>query len=245
MRGQAGIREPVSVCMATYNGARFVADQLRSILCQLQDDDEIVVSDDGSRDETLGIIRAFADPRIRILERAGGPLGPVANFGHALAHVRHDIVFLADQDDLWREHKVSTMVRLLQDCDLAVSDCTLVDENGVLVAPSFFEQHGSRPGFWSNLAMNSYLGCCMAFRRSLLEKALPVPANVPMHDIWLGMLAEWYGHPYFHPEQLVAYRRHGASASTTSARSANSLWQKITLRYRLLVCLAQRILKRG
>ena len=105
------MRQPVSVCMATYNGARFVADQLRSILYQLQDDDEVVVSDDGSRDETLAIIRAFADHRIRILERTGRPRGPVANFGHALAHARYDIIFLSDQDDLWFEHKVETVVR--------------------------------------------------------------------------------------------------------------------------------------
>lgn len=237
-------RPPVSVCMATYNGARFVADQLSSILCQLQDDDEVVVSDDGSRDGTLAIVRAFADPRIRILERPGGPRGPVANFGHALAHARHDIIFLADQDDLWCEHKVATVVRLLQGCDLVVSDCTLIDEEGREFSRSFFELNRSRSGFWSNLFRNSYLGCCMAFRRSLLEKALPIPSQVPMHDIWLGMLAEWYGRPCFHPEQLVAYRRHGAAASTTGGGSSNSLWQKIGLRCRLLLCLAYRILQR-
>jgi glycosyltransferase involved in cell wall biosynthesis len=228
--------------MATYNGARFVADQLRSILCQLQDDDEVIVSDDGSTDETLTIIRAFADPRIKILERAGSGR-PADNFGYALAHAHHDIIFLSDQDDVWFEHKVLTMTHLLQTSDLVVTDCTLINAEGRETAPSFFQQHGSRPGFWANLVKNSYLGCCMAFRRSLLEKALPIPFNVPMHDIWLGMLAEWYGRPCFHPEPLVAYRRHDAASSTTAARSRSSLLQKIRFRYRLMLCLGQRIVR--
>jgi len=235
-------RPPVSICMATYNGARFIADQLRSILCQLQDDDEVVVSDDGSTDDTLAIIRAFADPRIIILERTGSK-SPADNFGYALAHARNGLIFLSDQDDLWLEHKVATVTQLLQTYDLVVTDCTLIDGDGLLRAPSFFEQHGSRAGFWANLVRNSYLGCCMAFRRSLLEKALPIPPHVPMHDIWLGMLAEWYGHPCFHPEQLVAYRRHDATVSTAGSRSSYSFWQKIKFRYHILFCLGQRIVR--
>lgn len=244
MQKQAAMRKPVSVCMATYNGARFVADQLRSILCQLQDDDEIVVSDDVSTDETLEIIRGFNDSRIRILASRGGRVGPVRNFEHALAGARHDILFLSDQDDIWFTNKVTTMVRLLQDYDLVVSDCTMIDGQGGTMGRSFFELNGSRTGFWSNFVKNSYLGCCMAFRRSLLEKAMPFPSQIPMHDMWLGMLAEWYGHPYFHSKPLMAYRRHAAAASTTGARSANSFWQKVALRIRLLFCLVQRILQR-
>lgn len=237
-------RPPVSVCMATYNGARFVSDQLCSILCQLNDCDEVIISDDGSTDETLAIIRAFDDFRIRVIERAGPRKSPIENFGSALSHASHSLVFLADQDDLWDISKVDTVCRLLQIYDLVVTDCSLIDEDGVTLAPSFFEQHGSKSGFWSNLTRNSYLGCCMAFRRSLLEKALPLPPNVPMHDIWFGMLAEWYGRPYFHPESLVAYRRHGANATMTGGRSPNMLWQKIGFRYNLLSCLVQRVVER-
>jgi hypothetical protein len=81
----------------------------------------------------------------------------------------------------------------------------------------------------------------MAFRRSLLEKALPIPLNVPMHDIWLGMLAEWYGRPCFHPQPLVAYRRHDATVSTAGAPSNRSFWKKLESRYQLLRCLLLRI----
>ena len=231
--------------MATYNGARFIEEQLRSILCQLGDDDEVIISDDGSTDGTVAILQTFADSRIRILERAGHRNGPAHNFGNALENSCHSLVFLADQDDLWAEHKVDTVVGLLEKYDLIVTDCSLIDEHGAPLAASFFEQHGSRPGFWSNLIRNSYLGCCMAFRRSLLEKALPLPANIPMHDIWLGMMVEWYGTSCFHPEPLVAYRRHSKNTTMTGETSPYTLRKKITFRYHLLYCLAQRVLGRS
>ncbi|MDD2500274.1 MAG: glycosyltransferase family 2 protein [Geobacter sp.] len=240
----ATVRPPVSVCMATFNGQRFITKQLRSILCQLNDCDEVIISDDGSTDETLAIIRGLGDFRIKVLERLGPRKSPIDNFGNALAYASHSLVFLADQDDLWEVPKVETVSRLLQLYDLVVTDCSLIDEDGATIAPSFFEQHGSKSGFWSNLTRNSYLGCCMAFRRSLLEKALPLPPKVPMHDIWLGMLAELYGTTYFHPEPLVAYRRHATNATMTGGRSPNMLWQKIGFRYNLLSCLIQRIVER-
>jgi len=207
--------------------------------------DEVVISDDGSTDGTVAILHAFADSRIRILERTGQSKGPVHNFGNALENARHSLIFLADQDDLWAGHKVETVVRLLEKYDLIVTDCSLIDEHGAILATSFFGQHGSRPGFWSNLIRNSYLGCCMAFRRSLLEKALPLPANIPMHDIWLGILAEWYGAACFYPEPLVAYRRHGANATMTTGTSPHTFRKKIIFRYHLLRCLAQRIFERS
>ncbi len=210
-------------------------------MCQLHADDEVIVSDDQSTDETVDLIKAFADPRIRLLERSTAPRSPVSNFDCTLAHARHNFIFLADQDDIWHRDKITTVVQLLQSFDLVVSDCTLIDEEGIEIAPSFFAQHHSRPGFWANFIRNSYLGCCMAFRRTLLENARPIPPSVPMHDIWLGLVAEWYGQTCFYPEQLVAYRRHNGAASTAAGRSSYSLWQKIMLRYQLLRSLMQRI----
>jgi hypothetical protein len=135
------------------------------------------------------------------------------------------------------------MTQLLQSYDLVVTDCSIIDENGMLLETSFFKSHGSKAGFWPNVIKNSYLGCCMAFRRSLLEKALPLPPKVPMHDIWLGILAEWYGTPYFHPEQLMAYRRHSSNTTGTGAKSSNSIWIKIMFRYNLIMCFARRMFR--
>lgn len=235
-------RTPVSVCLATYNGARFISEQVTSILQQLQQHDELIVSDDHSTDDTVAIIQAFNDPRITILQHKR-PRNLISNFANALSCAKHDQIFLADQDDVWAADKVDTVSAMLDHYDLVVTDCTLIDENGTLLETSFFKSHGSKQGFLNNLIRNSYLGCCMAFRRSILERALPFPERIPMHDIWLGMLAEWYGKPCFHPKQLVAYRRHGSAVSTTGTDSRYSLWRKIAFRYNLLYCLLRRVLE--
>nr|AIA84980.1 Glycos_transf_2 [uncultured Leptotrichia sp.] len=94
----------ISVCMATYNGSSFIKAQLESILFQLNTNDEVVISDDGSSDDTLSIIEAFNDPRIRLIE--GPKIHSVAhNFEYAIRHSRGDIIFLSDQDDVWLNNK--------------------------------------------------------------------------------------------------------------------------------------------
>lgn len=230
----------ISVCMATYNGERFIGQQISSILCQLGTDDELVISDDGSSDATCEVIKSFDDARIKLVSNPN-PKSPIRNFEHALQCAQGEYLFLADQDDVWFETKVEVVTQLLQAAELVVTDCTLIDKKGRQFAPSFFLLHGSRPGFLANLIKNSYLGCCMAFRRSFLKKALPIPASVPMHDIWFGMLAECYGTPVFCPEPLMAYRRHSSSASTAGAPSSYTIREKIKFRYNLLFCLIQRI----
>ncbi len=230
----------ISICMATFNGERFIGQQISSILCQLSADDELVISDDGSTDATCEVIKSFDDARIKLVNNPS-PKSLIRNFEHALQCAQGEYLFLADQDDVWFENKVEVVTQLLQTAELVVTDCTLIDEEGRQFAPSFFLLHGSRSGFLANLIKNSYLGCCMAFRRSFLKKALPIPTSVPMHDIWFGMLAEWYGTSVFCPEPLMAYRRHNASASTTGAPSSYTIREKILFRYNLLFCLIQRI----
>ena len=99
----------ISVCIATYNGAAYIRQQIASILPQLSEGDEIVVSDDGSTDATLAEVRALGSPLVRIVE---GPRkgSPVLNFENALSHAKGDYLFLCDQDDVWEPHKVSVMM---------------------------------------------------------------------------------------------------------------------------------------
>ena len=115
----------ISVCIATYNGSRFIDRQLRSILCQLGPDDEVVVSDDGSADDTLSIIRQFGDSRIRIID---GPHrhSPIWNFEKAMQAAKGDYIFLSDQDDEWLPSKVKVSMTYLQEYDCIVSDNRVV-----------------------------------------------------------------------------------------------------------------------
>jgi len=223
----------VSVCMASYNGERFIKEQITSILTQLGTNDELIVSDDESTDTTCCIVKSFDDPRIRLINNPN-PGNPVRNFEHALFHARGTYIFLSDQDDIWVENKLTVQSRLLDDFDLVVSDCRLVDEFDVTLADSFFSQHSSGPGFFKNLYRNSFLGCCMAFRRSILEKALPFPPSIAMHDIWIGLISELCGTTHFCPEKLVRYRRHNTAASTTGFASTIPVTTQLSYRWYFL-----------
>jgi len=230
----------ISVCMATYNGERFVEQQIASILCQLESDDELIISDDGSVDTTCSILKSFDDPRILMVANPN-PGSPIRNFEHALRHARGNLVFLADQDDVWEHNKIAVQAGLLDKFDLVVSDCCLIDTNGALLADSFFDLHGSGSGFFKNLYKNSFLGCCMAFRRSVLEKSLPFPPAIAMHDIWIGLLAELCGTTYFCPDKLVRYRRHSNTASTAGGKSSLSMPRQISYRCQFLFAVASRL----
>lgn len=226
-----------SVCMTTFNGERHIAAQLASIL-QSPRVGEVLVSDDGSTDRTLEIVRSFADPRIRVLQ--GPRAGLIRNFESVLGAARGEYIFLADQDDVWSGRKVDAMLHALQNADLVVSDCTVVAADLQHLHPSFFALRGSGPGLLKNLARNSYLGCCMAFRRSVLERALPFPPDVPMHDWWIGLVAERFGSVRFLAEPLLQYRRHGGNASSTAERSTAAWRRRFTWRISLVAHLLWR-----
>jgi glycosyltransferase involved in cell wall biosynthesis len=226
--------------MASFNGAPYVRAQVESILPQLGHDDELIVSDDGSTDGTVQILNAVRDPRLRILR--GPSRGASANFASALAQARNDVVFLADQDDLWETEKIARQRALLEHYVLVISDCVITDERGRVAHPSYFAVNHSRPGLIRNLYRNSYMGCCMAFRRELLRVALPIPSGLP-HDWWLGMVAEVAGNVFFLPDPLVRYRRHAANASLTTEKSRRGLYSRVRDRVRLACTLTLRALK--
>lgn len=228
----------ISVCLACFNGEFYILDQVRSILSSSLVD-ELVISDDGSTDSTLSLLAGIADPRIRVLE--GPREGLIRNFEFLLTQARGDFIFLSDQDDVWYEGKVNTMLQSLQSCSLVVSDCHVVDADRNIIFNSFFSKRNSRPGLFNNLLRNSFLGCCMAFDRNVLSLALPFPHGVPMHDWWIGLVASAVGKVEFIDQPLMAYRRHGKNASATTERSTYSLLQQSRWRLCLLFSLAVRL----
>lgn len=206
----------ISVCIPTFNGEQYIGAQLESILASPLVN-EVIVSDDGSRDQTIEAIKTFNDDRIKLIK--GPRSGVISNYEYLLSQVSGDYIFLADQDDVWLPQKAKIMLKHLQDADMVVCDCQVVDEQLNLMYPSFFALRHSGPGLARNLLRNHYLGCCMAFRKSLLSFALPFPPDLPMHDWWLGLVAEVFGKVVFIDQQLVMYRRHGGNVSLTSERS--------------------------
>ena len=219
----------VSICLATYNGERFLRGQIESILSQLDDKDELVISDDKSKDKTIDIIKSYNDPRIKIF--IGPAKGhPRFNFENCLKRCQGEYIFMCDQDDEWELNKVRTFLKYLKNYDLVTSDCTVIDGNGIEILPSFQSlKRKNQYGFWNNLINNHYLGCCMAFRKELLNVVLPFPEKIAQHDIWIGLCADAFRFKVkFAPEKLMRYRRYDNNFSQGS--EGYGLWFKISYR---------------
>ncbi|MEQ8304002.1 MAG: glycosyltransferase family 2 protein [Cyclobacteriaceae bacterium] len=229
--------------MATYNGEKYVLEQVNSILKQLSENDELIISDDSSQDSTVQIIESIGDHRIKLFPKQVYK-NPIFNFENALRNSSGDIIFLSDQDDIWMPNKIKIMTPIIMQHHLALSDCALIDEHGDITELSYFSMINSKPGRWRNLLnTNPYVGCCMGFSRQLLNLALPFPKKIPMHDFWLGMIGEFYFRPIFVPQPLTYYRRHDNNASITGVKSTNSLIKKIGFRLQVILPLILRKIK--
>lgn len=230
----------ITVCMPTYNGEKYIRRQLETILSQLGQEDEVVVSDDSSSDSTLAIVESFNDKRIRIF-RDNKYHSAKNNMENALKQARGMYIFLADQDDVWMEGKVSQMMNLLENYDLVVSDAIVVDANENVIHDSLMSLLNSGKGMLKNFVKNTYVGCCMAFRRDLLKVVLPFPSNIPMHDNWIGLCSECKRKRIvFSDKPLILYRRHGDNASTCSTKGNRPVYIRIKDRWNLFVSLSSR-----
>ncbi|MFM8371189.1 MAG: glycosyltransferase family 2 protein [Bacteroidota bacterium] len=225
--------------MATYNGARFIDEQISSVLAQLNPTDELIISDDGSTDDTLKKIRAWNDPRIVVLANSG-KRGAVGNFENALRKAGGEIVFLADQDDIWLKDKMRAQLVALEQYDLVLSDATVVDEERNVLHPSFFRMNGSGPGFIRNWINNSFMGCCMAFNRKILDYVLPFPDNIAMHDSWIGLNAALIGRCCFLDQPLLLYRRHGSNTMASFKKNHLPVSYQIQYRLQMMACILKR-----
>lgn len=232
----------ISVCIATYNGEKYIEEQLKSILSQLGDCDEVIISDDNSTDHTVDIIKQFEDKRLKICFN-NKDKGYTSNFENALNKASGCYVFLADQDDIWVDNKVQYCLAQLENYDLVVSDAVVVDENETLISTSFFSIRKCYKSCLGNILKFGYLGCCMAFKRKILDRALPFPSNHKLctHDNWLFLIAKIYYKSKISDEKLIFYRRHGLNASTGGFSNNTSIFFKMKYRIYLLFNLLKRI----
>jgi len=235
----------ISVCITTYNGEKFISQQLCSILNQIGAGDEIIISDDGSSDATLNVVKSLCDNRIRIIK---GPQknSPTLNFENALCHAKGDYIFLSDQDDVWKENKVAVCMKWMKDYDCVVSDAEMVDEHLNVIEKSYFYVHGTRHGkIYNTLIKNGYMGCCMAFTRRVLEASLPFPKDIPLHDIWIGNVAAYKYNVKFINDKLVMFRCHSNNNSFTARKkSGYSIFRMFIIRWKVVKNLLIKILLR-
>ncbi len=232
----------ISVCIATYNGEKYIKQQLDSILSQLSSDDEVIISDDSSTDNTLQIIQQMNDKRIVLLPDNQFK-SPIFNIENALKRVKGDYIFLADQDDVWMQNKVAVVLRYLEVNKKVVFHNAVVTGADLEPLKKLTDWRKYVNGLLPNIIRPYYVGCCMAFHKSVLSKALPFPLKTVAHDVWIGLIGELYGGVTFIDEPLILYRRHGSNVSLVGSQSTNSIFFMISYRIQLLKDLMLRFFK--
>lgn len=230
----------ISVCMATYNGARFIKQQIDSILCQLGAADELIISDDGSCDGTLGIIASYNDERIKVLHHQReisryypNMTVPYAsfNFENALREAKGEYIFLSDQDDIWLPTKIKECIGFLKKYDYVLSNLSVIDEWGNVVKERLYEKKPFSENALINCIRPNFWGCCACFNRKILDAALPFPKSVCLHDFWIGLVATKIGKMCWYENSLVLHRVGTQNTSTGGKKSENSLWIKFLYRF--------------
>lgn len=232
----------ISVCLATYNGEKYLWDQLQSILKQIGADDELIISDDHSNDETIKVVQDCADPRVKLIHNSS-ERGYTRNFENAIRNASGDIIFISDQDDVWLENKVQVMQAYLEQYDLVISDATYVNHALEVTRGSHFGLSKMKSGFVRQAIRPCYIGACMAFKRSILEMLLPFPRNAKYcaYDYWLTLVAESCFSVGLVNQELILYRRHDGNVSPAGMKSPNSFTKKILMRVYSLSALAMRV----
>lgn len=230
----------IHILMSTYNGERYLAEQLDSIIAQTYTDWRLYVRDDGSTDGTLSVLTGYAakDKRIAIV-RDEENLGACRSFERLLTlYGDADYFAFADQDDVWRPEKLALCMSAMQKAEQASpgkpivvhTDLQVVDEQLQEIAPSFWQYSNIQPDLLNSrihyLAIcNSVTGCAMLFNRPARECALPMSKEAYMHDAWVALMSLYHGGKVIPlPQTPIAYRQHrgnvlGAVQYSTFGRS--------------------------
>jgi len=234
----------VSVAVCTYNGERFLREQLDSIACQTLIPDEIVVQDDRSTDGTLEIANRFASVapcQVTVIKNEIN-LGSTSNFGTAIERCQGDLIFLADQDDVWHPQKVETLVETFQqnpEAALVASDAEVVSEDlsplgyrlwqAVGFTPKVRAEFNADRGLRLLLKKYYITGATLAFRSQYKDLILPIPTQW-VHDAWISILLRAVSSVVLCDAPLIKYRQHhnqqiGASPQTLWSQARAGLQQ--------------------
>ncbi len=227
----------VSVVLAAYNGGEYIKAQLESVLSQLGENDEVIISDDKPSGTTKPAIEDIlsSDKRVKYIEGPGK--GVIKNFEHAIKNAKGDYIFLCDQDDIWLDDKVNAVLAEFEKGAVVVMhDAKVVNNDLQVTESSFFAAHGSGTGLVKNVVRNTYIGCCMAFSKELKPHILPFPDNLPMHDQWIGLRGEKVGKVSLINEPYLLYRRHDGTATG----GATTIMQKLKWRIAIITSLMRK-----
>lgn len=233
----------VSVCMATYNGALYVAEQLQSILDELEAHDEVVIVDDASTDSTVAVLEAVTDPRVRLIVQSKNH-GYVRTFAHAMELASGDVLMLADQDDVWVPGRRRALVDALCDRQVAASNLVLLGGDAPLRSPltgkpwrlrAETSRHRVRNEIRILAGAAPYFGCAMAVKRDFLSTLMPFPAYLgESHDLWIATVANTFGELQHVERATVRRRIHELNASSPRPRGVSAALRSRWMLVRLL-----------
>lgn len=217
----------IDICLATYNGAKWLEEFLYSLKNQSHQAWRLIVSDDGSSDESLDILKSFfcdEPSRLEVVKRVAIDKGIVRNFNNALVSSRADYILLADQDDVWLPEKLDNLLSVIKQLEgsdkfpaLVFSDMVVVDDKLTVLSDSWWSYTRTKPqwalSFRNLLCQNNVPGCAIIINRRLLDYALPIPAEALMHDWWLLLVSAAIGKIAYCQEKTLLYRRHHMAAT--------------------------------
>ena len=211
--------EKVDILLATYNGEKYLEDQLNSILSQSYSDFRLLISDDASKDSTKEILEKYKekDNRITVFYQRDN-LGVIKNFEFLLKKVENKYYMFSDQDDIWKENKIEKSVKKMEeaDSDLVYTDLEVVDENMNVTYESYWKLKGfynkiKKYNNFESLYLNNFItGCTIISKKELISKVLPFPntSKFVLHDYWLALIISQNGKIDYIEEPLIKYRQH-------------------------------------
>lgn len=211
----------ISIALATYNGEKYIEEQIKSILNQSFQDFEIVVQDDCSTDKTYDILKKLATIDNRIyLQKNDSNLGFAKNFEKIVSECKGKFIAFSDQDDIWEEKHLEILLSIIGEKDMACGNSLLVDQYNNSLGYTMKEVVGienepSKEGMQWRLFFDNFVqGTAMLVKKELCDKYLPVPEVVKYHDYWLALVASLNNGIAYTSEILLRYRQHGNNVTT-------------------------------
>lgn len=214
-------KKKITVVLATYNGSKYIDEQINSIVTQDRLPNELIIVDDCSVDETPAILSQYRKKYdfIKLLKSKKNH-GVVKAFELGLHNATGDIVFLSDQDDVWFPNKISSFLAKFEDNRIVcvLGNLRVLYDDGSPAHDFFSENPSYRFSIFKQLQKNDFIGCNLAIKKSVLNLALPFPASIPMHDWWLGVVSLSFGSVAYLDVITMNYRRHSFTVTSFKRR---------------------------
>jgi len=214
----------IDILLSTYNGEKFLPEQLDSILNQTENNWRLLIRDDDSDDSTLEILQLYCNQHPKkiflIDDIIKSNLGPCKSFNILMQKSTAPYVMFCDQDDIWDPEKIEVMLKHFKEMEEALlpetplllhSDMEVVDSSLVTISHSFIKLNKldmQKTSINDLIMRNNITGCAMICNKLLIDLALPMPLDAIMHDWWLALVAAEFGKIKYIPQPLIKYRQH-------------------------------------